>query len=106
MVRITRLKNKNTIKKLLLKGFIYKTKKYKIYFNFDSQDFSYAISVSKKLGKAYLRNREKRWIRSIFYQNKALFNKGGYAFIVIKESGGIYLDASNQIVSFINNNFK
>ncbi|MEJ5273161.1 MAG: ribonuclease P protein component [Spirochaetota bacterium] len=106
MVKIKRLQNKNTIKKLLSIGNVYKTKKYKFYYFVGKEEFSYAISVSKKLGIATLRNKEKRWLRSIIYQNRFLFKKGGYAFIVIKENGGLFSDASNEVISFICQNFK
>jgi ribonuclease P protein component len=105
VVKIKRLQNKKIIKKLLSFGNVYKTKKYKCYFIPQKEDFSYAISVSKKLGIATLRNKEKRWLRSIIYQNRFLFKKGGYAFIVIKESGGLFSDASNEVISFISQNF-
>ncbi|MFN3410755.1 MAG: ribonuclease P protein component [Exilispira sp.] len=105
MVKIQRLRNKKLIKKLLLTGDIYKTKKYKIYYLSGDNDFYYAISVSKKLGNAVLRNREKRWIRSAIYQNNALFKKGGYAFIIIKEGGGFFSNVSEEIISFIKQNY-
>jgi len=106
VVKVKRLTNKKIIKKLLSTGSVYKTRKYKIYFSKNLDDFSYAISISKKVGKAYCRNKEKRWVRSIIYQNRSLFEKGGNAFIIIKESGGIFIDASSEIVSFINQNYK
>jgi len=101
VVNIKKLQNKRIIKKLLSNGYIFKTRKYKFYYSSNGDDFSYAISVSKKLGKANKRNKEKRWVRSILLQNRSLFRKGGSAFIVIKESGGLFLDASNEIISFI-----
>ncbi len=106
MVKIKRLQNKKIIKRLLSNGNVYKTKKYKFYYFSEKEDFSYAISVSKKLGIATLRNKEKRWLRSIIFQNRLLFKKGGYAFIVIKESGGLFSDASDEVISFISQNFK
>lgn len=105
MVKVKRLRNKKLIKKLLLTGKIYKSEKYKIYYISSNTDFYYAISVSKKLGNAVLRNREKRWIRSAIYQNCTLFKKGGFAFIIIKESGGLFSNVSEEIISFIKQNY-
>jgi len=106
VVEIKKLKNPRIIKKLLSTGSVYKTKKYKFYFSEDADDFYYAISISKRVGKAFCRNKEKRWIRSIIYQNRLLFKKGGNAFIIIKESGGIYFDAASEVISFINKNYR
>ena len=105
MVKIFKLKDKKIIKKLINNGFIYKTRKYKFFYLQNDNNFSYAISISKRLGKSNVRNKEKRWVRSIIDQNRSFFKNGGYAFIVIKESGGLFLEASNEITSFISKNY-
>lgn len=104
MVKVRKLKDSKKIKKLISKGLVFKTNKYKFYFLVEGDEFSFAISVSKKIGNAVIRNKEKRWVRNIIYQNSRLINKGAAVFIVIKESGGLFFNASNEIVSFIEKN--
>ena len=106
MVKLKRIQNKNTILQLHSKSSIFRGKKYRIHFKKGEEDFSYAISVSKHLGNAVKRNREKRWVRSIFYKYRFDINSGANVFIIIKQAGGLYTEAENEIFGFIKENFK
>lgn len=48
----------------------------------------YCVSVSKKLGKAHVRNKMKRKVKDILMKNKMEFNKN-YVIIIRKEALGV-----------------
>lgn len=55
------------------------------YINNDEAKNMYCISVSKKLGKAYVRNKIKRRVKDILMKNRMEFTKK-YVIIVRKEA--------------------
>ena len=49
------------------------------------------MAISKKIGKAHLRNKIKRQLRMLISNNKFLFSNGYYYIIMVKKG---YLDIS------------
>ena len=56
------------------------------YINNDEAKNMYCISVSKKLGKAYVRNKIKRRIKNIIDNNKKIVHNG-YDYVIIIKKG-------------------
>ena len=50
----------------------------------DTNDNKYCVSVSKKIGKAHVRNKVKRQIKDILMKNKMAFNRK-YVIIIRKD---------------------
>ena len=58
------------------------------------------ITVSKKLGKAHLRNRTRRRIREVYRLNEHLF-KPGYDIVVVARSRCITADFQNLTKAYL-----
>ena len=78
---------KNEEIELIVKRGRKKVSKYFILYYIDSEKIynQYCVSVSKKLGKAHIRNKLKRRIKDILMKNKMEFNKK-YVIIISKEA--------------------
>ena len=78
---------KNEEIELIVKRGRKKVSKYFILYYTDSEKIynQYCVSVSKKLGKAHIRNKIKRRIKDILMKNKMEFNKK-YVIIIRKEA--------------------
>ena len=78
---------KNEEIELIVKRGRKKVSKYFILYYIDSEKIynQYCVSVSKKLGKAHIRNKIKRRIKDILMKNKMEFNKK-YVIIIRKEA--------------------
>lgn len=101
-----RIKKKLDFERLYNKG-----KKLFSYFYvivYDKNNYQYprlGISVSKKVGKAYKRNYEKRLIRNFFKEQKYLL--GYYDIIVIKNKrDGAFLDKKNDFNKILKKLYK
>jgi ribonuclease P protein component len=63
MKNISIIKNNHDFQKIIGSKKCLKTRQFYIYFNMNSDNFRYGISVGKKLGIAVLRNKVKRQVR-------------------------------------------
>ena len=71
------------------------------YINNDEAKNMYCISVSKKLGKAYVRNKIKRRIKDILMKNRMEFTK---KYVIIVRKAGIeasYEDLKEKLIAEI-----
>lgn len=99
-----RLKKSFDIEKLVKRkqsvGNIY----YAIYYNFSSEDISkVAISVSKKLGNAVERNKEKRIIREIVRKNMDTINN--FELLIVEKKKALdltYIQKESELINLFN----
>lgn len=95
MKRIETIKDKKVFNNIIRKGQFVKNDYFVLYYivNNDNLINKYGIAISNKVGKAVIRNKLKRQIRSIIDNNKNLFKiKGNYIIMVRKAC----LEASYQ----------
>ena len=87
MKRTETIKSKNDFNNIIKNGKFNKNHYYVIY-NEKREDnnIMYGIAISKKVGKAHLRNKLKRQTRSIIDNNRNLFKKGFNYIIMIRKS--------------------
>lgn len=103
-----RLKGKSNFTLLLKKKKIFKGKKYIFFYYRNDKKFNklkFAVSVSKKIGSAVIRNHEKRWVREIIRKNINMVKGGGLLLVVVKEKDGYYKDAEEEILKFFKSIF-
>ncbi len=87
MKRIETIKDKKEFNNIIRKGKYIKNDYFVLYsiVNNDNLINKYGIAISNKVGKAVIRNKLKRQIRSIIDNNKNLFKiKGNYIIMVRK----------------------
>ena len=91
MKKIYRIKKNEDIKLVLDNKKSAGNKNYIIYImkNSEAKNFRVAMSVSKKIGNAVVRNRQKRLIRQVFNSNKDKINL--YEIFVIARSNVVNL---------------
>lgn len=91
MKKIYRIKKNEDIKLVLDRKKSAGNKNYIIYImkNSEAKNFRVAMSVSKKIGNAVVRNRQKRLIRQVFISNKDKINL--YEIFVIARSNVVNL---------------
>ncbi len=100
------MKKKNIIKskldftKIINKCPYYKNKYYIIYYDKKQKDNRYGISVPKKTGKAYLRNKIKRQIKNIVDNNEFSIPKP-YDYVIIIRKRLIELNYCDMEKEFI-----
>ena len=78
----------------------YANKYYVIYYNKSKESNKYGISVPKKTGKAYLRNRIKRQIKNIIDNNEFIIPKP-YDYVIIIRKRLIELNYCDMEKEFI-----
>lgn len=80
------IKNTDEIELVMNKGFSKANRTFIVYKlkNPTNDGFRIAISAPKKLGKAVVRNKVKRQIRSVLQQNSQLLKKGHDYFIIAR----------------------
>jgi len=90
MKRKEMIKDKKVFNNIIRYGQFQKNKYYVLYQTNSSQDNPmYGIAISKKVGKANIRNRIKRQTRSIIDNNRKLFsNKHNYIIMIRKSCVG------------------
>ena len=87
MKRIETIKDKKEFNNIIKTGEFKKNEFFVLYYtvNKDNVINKYGIAISNKVGKANIRNRLKRQVRSIIDNNRNLFqNKGNYIIMIRK----------------------
>lgn len=87
MKRIETIKDKKEFNKVIKTGKYLKNDFFVVYYIVNNQNLfnKYGVATSNKLGKANVRNRLKRQVRSLIDNNRNLFkNKGNYIIMVRK----------------------
>ena len=95
MKRIETIKDKKEFNKVIKTGEFKKNNLLVLYYIVNNNDVinKYGVAISNKVGKAHIRNKLKRQVRSIIDNNRNLFkNKGKYIIMVRKSC----LNASYQ----------
>ncbi len=86
MKRINTIKKNEDFLKVIKKGKFFKARSMTFYYLKTSDvNYKFGISVSKKLGKAHLRNYYKRWFRSIIDNYSDKYKDGDYFVIIIRK---------------------
>ncbi len=101
--KFEKLRGKRNFSLLLTNKKKFFTKKYIFYYFKTKNNISkIAVSVSKKLGNAVVRNKEKRWVREVYRKNSHdIKKKGFFILFVVKKKGGLFCDAEKEIIQFI-----
>ena len=102
-----RIKKSEDIEKVLINKCSVGSKNYIIYImkNSEAKHFRLAMSVSKKLGNAVVRNRQKRLIKQVFCKYKEMILP--YDIFVIARNNSInltYDEVENNIVYLLKKN--
>ena len=102
-----RIKKSEDIEKVLKNKCSVGNKNYIIYImkNSEAKNFRLAMSVSKKIGNAVVRNRQKRLIKQVFNQYKDRILS--YDIFVIARNNSInltYLEVENNILYLLKKN--
>lgn len=83
MKRREMIKDKKVFNNIIQKGSFYKNKLFIIYIKErKNENIKFGIAISNKTGKAFIRNKLKRKVRSIIDNNKNLF-KNNYDYIIM-----------------------
>lgn len=93
MQREYRLTNRDDFKKVYRRGKSFANRQFVVYYipRQDGGSFRMGISISKKIGKAVVRNRIKRRLKEIIRLRKDEIIDG-YDFIIIVRKGALSLD--------------
>ena len=82
----------------IVKNGLKKTTKYFIIYNIEREEPKFCVSVSKKIGKANIRNKIKRRIKDTIMKNKIDLNRN-YVIIVRKEAlGASYRELNEELI--------
>ena len=102
MKRIETIKDKKVFNNIIRNGKILKTPYFNIYYiesvdNNSNSNEKFGVAVSKKIGNAVIRNKQKRRVRNIIDNNKNLFKKDrNYIIMIKKESLSAKFDIINE----------
>ncbi len=105
MKKINIVKSNEDFNNIIKNGKILKNKYYIIYYTNQSRDiYRIGISIPKKIGKAVIRNKIKRQIRSILYNNKEKIKKLDYIIIARNLILSLnYKEKEKELVDLLNN---
>ncbi len=98
MKREETIKKRDVFNDLIKNGHYVKNNYFVLYSSFKEDDgIKYGIAISKKVGKAYLRNRLKRQVRAIIDNNRNLFqNKHNYIIMIRKSCSEVKFKVLEQ----------
>ncbi len=87
MKKINTIKKNEDFLKVIKKGKYVKESCFTIYYVDNQNDnyYRFGLSIGKKVGKAFLRNKIKRQLREIIYKHKSLYKNGEEYIIIIKK---------------------
>ena len=87
MRKINTIKKNEDFLKVIKKGKYIKENCFTIYYIDSKNDnfYRFGISIGKKVGKAFLRNKIKRQLREIIYKHKSLYKNGEEYIIIVKK---------------------
>ena len=87
MKKLNIIKKQVEIDKVIKQGKLYKNKFYFVYrlYNKDNKYYRFCICVSKKLGNAVIRNKNKRQIKDIIDKSNLLFSRENDYVIILKK---------------------
>ena len=108
MKKINTIKKNEDFLKVIKKGKYIKESCFTIYYidNHNENFYRFGLSIGKKVGKAFLRNKIKRQLREIIYKHKSLYKNGEEYIIIIKkeinelsflEIEGLFLNDINKL---------
>lgn len=104
MRRTETIKSKNDFNRIIKNGKFTKNEFYILYNEKNNENLDkFGIAISKKVGKAFLRNKLKRQTRTIIDKNRKLFKKGYNYIIMIRKScsNAKYEQLKNALSSLI-----
>ncbi len=102
--KINIVKKSDEINDIIHNGKFIKNKYYYIYYKENNlKNYRFAICVSKKIGNAVNRNKNKRQIKDILDKSNLLFKTGtDYVIIVSKEINNInYHEKNDELINII-----
>lgn len=87
MKRVETVKDRKTFDDIIRNGKFVKNQHFVIYNKESNNDTpKYGVAVSNKLGKAHVRNKLKRQVRSLIDENKNMFKNGSNYIIMIRKT--------------------
>ena len=101
MKKINIIKKQQEIDKVIKQGKLFKNKYYYLYklYNKDNKYYRFCICVSKKLGNAVNRNKNKRQIKDIIDKSNLVFPRGNdYVIILRKEINNLSYQDKNKFL--------
>ena len=79
------IKENKTFSEIISEKNVVKNKYYSIYYKIDTKK-AYGISIPKKVGKAYIRNKIKRQLKNIIITHENDIQKSANYVIIVKEA--------------------
>ena len=88
MKRIETIKNSDYFSSIIKTGKYIKSDNFVIYYIYNKESFTpkFGIAIKKNIGKAVVRNKLKRQVRSILDQNKKMFKNNTDYIIMIRNN--------------------
>ncbi len=104
MKKIEIIKSSREYSEIINKCQAKRTKYFSVYYRPNNKDNRYGISIPTKTGKAVVRNKIKRRVKSIIDNNKSTIQKG-YDYVIIVRKGILELtfkEAEKELLKLIN----
>ena len=105
MKKLNIIKKQSEIDYVIKKGKMYKNNFFYVYniYNKESKYYRFCICVSKKLGNAVIRNKNKRQIKDIIDKSNLVFNNtNDYVIILRKEINNLdYNEIKENLINLI-----
>lgn len=107
MKRIETVKDRKTFDDIIRNGNFIKNQHFVIYNKeSDNSTTKFGVAVSNKLGKAHIRNKLKRQVRSLIDDNKNMFKNGSNYIIMIRKTctEADFSSMKSAFISLLENN--
>ncbi len=105
MKRAETIKDRKLFNNIIKNGTFLKNTYFVIYSSKkEESEINFGIAISNKVGKAHLRNKLKRQVRTIIDKNRNLFKKHNNYIIMIRKSCSLakYFELEQALVNLLN----
>ena len=97
------IKKSETYSQIISENHSVKNKYFSVYFIKSKENNKYGITIPKKVGKAYIRNKLKRQVKNIIITNEFNIQKPFNYVIIIKEASLLlkYNEMANELLNLL-----